>query len=557
MIHFDHVTFCYPEATQPVLRDVDLRIQEGELCLVVGPTGSGKTTLLQLVDGLAPHFTGGLLQGTVTVAGRDTRENPPRALADLVGIVAQDPVAGFVTDTVEEELVYGMEQLATPAAVMRKRLEEVIDLLGLGPLRGRALARLSAGEQQRVALGAVMTNHPRVLLLDEPTSALDPPAAEEVLAAITRLVDDIGLTVLLAEHRLERVAQYADSTIQVGLDGSVSHGPTRDQLGGSLLAPPVVELGALLGWSPIPLSVRDARRRAAPLRRRLQEVRPTQAPIPPREVLLCAREVQVQYGNVTALAAVDLALHAGEVVVLMGRNGAGKSSLLWALQGSGHRSAGSVSIRLPAGVTAPRKADRRKTRADGLTEVDPAALRPERARRHVALVPQNPSDLLYLDTVRAECADSDRLADSTPGTTAAIVQTLAPGVALSQHPRDLSEGQRLALVLAIQLAAAPGILLLDEPTRGLDYEAKRRLAGLISAHAASGGTVLLSSHDVEFAARIADRVVVLADGEVIVDGPAVDVLTSSPSFSPQVAKVLRPLRLLTVDAVRRAMTERE
>ena len=213
MIHLDRVTVTYPDAHRPTIHDVDLRIDEGELCVVVGRTGVGKSTLLGCLNGLVPHFTGGTLRGRVTVAGRNTATHPPRELAEVVGVVGQDPLAGFVTDTVEEELAYGMEQLAVPPDVMRKRVEETLDLLGIAELRHRALRTLSGGQQQRVAIGSVLTSHPRVLVLDEPTSALDPTAAEDVLASITRLVHDLGVTVVVAEHRLERVAQYADRVV--------------------------------------------------------------------------------------------------------------------------------------------------------------------------------------------------------------------------------------------------------------------------------------------------------------------------------------------------------
>ncbi len=207
---------------------------------MIGATGAGKSTLLGAINGLVPHFTGGTLAGRVTVDGRDTATNPPRELADVVGVVGQDPLAGFVTDTVEEELAYAMEQLAIAPSVMRKRVEETLDLLGLAELRYAALHEISGGQQQRVAIGSVLTAHPKVLVLDEPTSALDPTAAEEVLAAITRLVHDLGVTVVLAEHRLERVVQYADRVIYLPGDGTVRDGSPVDLLEVTSIAPPVV-----------------------------------------------------------------------------------------------------------------------------------------------------------------------------------------------------------------------------------------------------------------------------------------------------------------------------
>ena len=266
MIRMDVASFAHTGASRPVLRDLHLTIDEGELCLVVGATGVGKSTLLGLVNGLVPHFTGGHLTGAVVVDGRDTREHKPRDMADVVGYVGQDPVAGFVTDTVEEELAYSMEQLGLPPDVMRKRVEETLDLLGIADLRARPLRMLSGGQQQRVAIGSVLTAHPRVLVLDEPTSALDPTAAEDVFAAMTRLVHDLGVTVVVAEHRLERVVHHCDQAIWLRGDGTALSGPPEIVLPEIPLAPPVLQLARAFDWTPPPLSVRDARRLAGPVR---------------------------------------------------------------------------------------------------------------------------------------------------------------------------------------------------------------------------------------------------------------------------------------------------
>jgi energy-coupling factor transport system ATP-binding protein len=543
VIEFIDVTVTYPDAFGPALRNVTLSIPEGELCLVAGHTGAGKSTLLRAVNGLVPHFTGGHLSGRVIVAGMDTRSTPPRELAHLVGVVGQDPVAGFTTDTVEEELAYGMEQLAVPPDVMRKRVEETLDLLGIADLRHRPLRTLSGGQQQRVAIGAVLTTHPRVLVLDEPTSALDPTAAEDVLAAITRLVHDLGVTVLVAEHRLERVVHYADRLVYLPGDGTVRAGPPADVLATAAIAPPVVELGRLAGWNPLPLSVRDARRQADGLRARLAASQPPERTPASGQTgraggaggaggaVVRARRVVVRYGDVYAVRGVDLDLYPGQIVALMGRNGSGKSSLMWALQGTGPRHGGTIEV---AGAAA----------------ADPRAA-PTRSR--VGLVPQTPADLLYLDTVEAECDQADRESRARPGSCRALLDRLVPGIDGRTHPRDLSEGQRLALVLAVQLVPAPAAVLLDEPTRGLDYPAKRRLTGIVRELAAAGHTVLIATHDVEVVAQTADRVVVLADGEIVAEGPTPSIVVASPAYAPQVAKVLAPLPWLTVDQVATAL----
>lgn len=535
MISFERVSVTYPEQSAPALVDVDLEIPEGELAVVVGPTGSGKSTLLGAINGLVPHFTGGTLAGRVTVAGRDTRVTKPRDLADVVGVVGQDPLAGFVAETVEEELAFTTEQLGVEPAVMRKRVEETIDLLGLQPLRGRPLRTLSGGEQQRVAIGAVLTAQPSVLVLDEPTSALDPTAAEEVLAVLARLVHDLGLTAVVAEHRLERILQFADLVVQVGADRRVTAAEPAEAAETMAIAPPVVHLGRLAGWSPLPVSVRDARRAAADLRSGL--VVPPRAPVASvGEPVLRANGVSVAHGPVTAVRQVDLDLPAGRVTALMGRNGAGKSSLLWALQGSGSRAGGTVAVH-DAGGSAH----------------DPADLDPGEARALVALVPQTPGDLLFHASVGAECAQSDRDADLDPGRTAALLEAIAPGIPADRHPRDLSEGQRLSLALAVQLVAEPRVVLLDEPTRGLDYAAKDRLAAQLRRLADSGRSVLVATHDVEFVAAACDHVVVMAGGEVIADGATADVVVGSAAYAPQVARILRPLPVLTVAEAAAAM----
>lgn len=596
MIRFENVSVTYDGCPEATVRDVDFEIPEGELVLLAGPSGVGKSTLLGTVGGLVPHFTGGTLRGRVTVAGRDTRTHKPRELADVVGTVGQDPLSHFVTDTVEEELAYGMESLGLPPAVMRRRVEETLDLLGLAGLRDRPIATLSGGQQQRVAIGSVLTPHPRVLVLDEPTSALDPAAAEEVLAVLLRLVHDLGTTVLLAEHRLERVLQYADQVALLPAPGAAPVlGTPAEIMAVSPVCPPVVELGRLAGWSPLPLTVRDARRMAGDLRERLAGREPEHTPPavagppPPRPVLprwrrraapapagdprdrpagrepehdpaatagppvprpalarlrrraapaaaasappAEVRSLGVRRARVQALRNVDLTVSPGETIALMGRNGAGKSTLLNTLVGLVEPSFGTVRT---GGAVPHRTA-------------------PRDLVRRVGLVPQEPRDLLYTDTVAAECAAADRDARAAPGTCRALVRDLLPGISDDTHPRDLSEGQRLTLALAIVLAARPPLLLLDEPTRGLDYAAKTRLVGMVRELAAAGHAVVLATHDVELAAELAHRVVLLAEGEVIADGPTAEVIVSSPSFAPQVTKILAPQEWLTVAQVREAL----
>ncbi|XBB70030.1 ATP-binding cassette domain-containing protein [Nocardioides sp. WV_118_6] len=534
MIELRALTFRYDDPPAPAVLDaVDLTIDNGELVVLAGPTGVGKSTLLGAVAGLVPSYTGGTLTGDVLLDGVSIVDLPARERAHAIGYVGQNPAAWFVTDTVEEELAFGMEQLGLPAATMRRRVEETLDLLGIADLRHRDLRTLSGGQQQRVAIGSVLTAHPRLLVLDEPTSALDPTAAEDVLATLTRLVHDLGVSVLVAEHRLERVVPFADRLCLLRRGGTVEVGDPAEVLRAAPIAPPIVELGRLAGWDPLPLTVRDARRRAPALRDRLGEPPTRPRPDDGADPLVDVRRLVVAHGRTAAVREVDLTLRPGTVTALMGRNGAGKSTLMWTLQGRHTPTGGSVQV---AGQV-------------------PASLKPEQRRATTGLVPQSPADLLYLETVAEECAAADASARQPAGTCAGLLDRLAPGIDPEQHPRDLSEGQRLALAVSIVLTARPPVLLLDEPTRGLDYPAKHALAGLLRDLAREPGherAVLVATHDVEFVAQVADDLVVLAEGEVVSAGPVARGVAESPSFAPQVTKVLGP-GWLSVDDVAAAL----
>ena len=526
VVRFADVTVTYPQQDRPALTGINLNVPEGEFLLVVGPTGSGKSTLLGAINGLVPHFTGGTLNGSVTVAGRSTATHPPRELADVVGMVPQNPMASFITDTVEDELAYTMESLGLAPSVMRRRVEEIVDLLGLQAIRGRPLLSLSGGQRQRVAIGAVLTAAPKVLVLDEPTSALDPGAAEDVLSSLQRLVHDLGLTVIIAEHRLERVVQYADQ-IAVLEGRTLRVGDPATMMLDSPVAPPVVELARAVDWHPVPLSVREARRFAPALRERLAGRSPAARPWASGSVVASVRVASVQYGRTVALREVTLDLLSGQVVALMGRNGAGKSSLLSCLVGTVRPARGAVRV---------------------LGE-DPSALVGRELINRVAMVPQEAADLLITESVADECSAADRDCGAPAGTARALLRRLAPTVPDDMHPRDLSEGQRLILALSVVLAGKPGLVLLDEPTRGLDYQAKAVLVQVLQELRGAGTAVLLATHDVELAAEAADRVVVLADGEVVADGASAEVVVGSPMFAPQVAKILGVGEWLTVGQV--------
>ncbi len=545
MIQLSHVTYTYPDQITPALADFSTTIQPGEFVLVVGPSGAGKSTFLRSLNGLVPHFYGGRWAGRAEVFGRDPVALAPRGMADLVGFVFQDPEAQFVVDTVEDELAFAMENFALPPTTMRKRVEEVLDQMGIAGLRTRRISTLSGGEKQRVAIASVLALQPEVLVLDEPTSQLDPQAAEEVLLAVRHLNEDLGLTVILSEHRLERVIQYADRVLFLPALAALPMFDAPRAVAALLpQVPPLIELGRTLGWQPLPLTIKEGRGFARRLTDRLgpgsrgtevtaEAVLPP--PLRPSAPLLSVRNLHYAYDGRAALRGVNLEVMPGEFIVLMGRNGSGKSTLLRQIVGLLKPGEGQVTV---GGL------DTRKVDVDAIIQT-------------VGYVPQHPGSLLFSDTLVAELAftrKGHRLPPD-PDTDRRLLDRLGLGALAGRNPRDLSGGEQQRAALASILAGDPQIILLDEPTRGLDYAQKRSLADLLLALKAEGRTIIMATHDVELAAACADRVALMAEGQIIVDGPARQVMSDSQVFSSQINKLFRDPRYLVVADVVRALGE--
>ncbi len=528
----DRVTYAYPQQEGFALADLSLTVEEGEFLLVVGPSGAGKSTLLRVVNGLVPHLYGGRFAGRVQVAERDPIRLGPQRMSDVVGMVFQDPEAAFVTDTVEDEIVFAMENWGLPQALMRKRVEEVLDVLDIAALRHRPIATLSGGEKQRVAIAAAMTLQPHILVLDEPTSQLDPQAAEEVLIALRHLNEDLGLTVILAEHRLERVIQYADRILYLGEEGTCVLDTPRRALAHIPLVPPLVDLARRLGWSPLPLTIKEGRRFARGVH---LPPTPLPAPAPPGPPLLRASGLWFAYDGREVLRNVGLEIHAGEFVALMGRNGSGKSTLLKVLSGLLRPDRGQVEIAVGGRWRPVRSL--------------------EDALPHVGLVLQQPARMLFQERVRDELAFTRRQHGLPPDPDAdeALLTWLGIAHLADRDPRDLSGGERQRAAIAAVLVADPHVILLDEPTRGLDYAQKQALVDLLKDLTRGGRAVVMATHDVELVARAADRVLLMAEGEIVVDGPTREVMTESLVFASQITKLFRDPRCLTPEDVIRLL----
>jgi energy-coupling factor transport system ATP-binding protein len=522
------------------LQDVSWKVAAGEFILVAGPSGSGKSTLLRCLNGLVPHFTGGTVSGRVMVDGLDALEQGPHALSRHVGFVLQNPEAQAVLDRVEPEIAFGLENAAIPVQEMRVRVEEVLDLLDLTALRERPLTKLSGGERQRVAIASALALRPQILVLDEPTSQLDPQSAEEVLRALVRLNEDLGLTIILAEHRLERVLRYVDRITymengRVTVDDFVQ--PAVAQIP---QLPPLVRLGRELGWTPLPLTVKEGKRfvRNEGVKGRKGErvnVSSTRSPVHPfTPSLLQATDVSFAYNGRSALNRVSLHVNPGETVALMGRNGAGKSTLLKCLMGLLTPQSGKVVLN-GKGVNGRAVAD---------------------ISREAAYLPQNPDDLLFAESVAEELTITLRNHNLLHRNgVAGMLDQLGLAQVADEYPRDLSVGQRQRVALGAVTITRPKLLLLDEPTRGLDYEAKETLVAIWQQWLAEGMGLLLVTHDVELVAQVADRVILLSQGEVIAAGTTAEILSTSPLFAPQISRLFPDSGWLTVEDALQGMQE--
>jgi len=530
LFEIKNLTYYYPETEQPALHNINIAVEEGEFLLVTGGSGSGKSSLARALAGLIPGFHGGRIGGTVYYKKKDIQSINRRDLAREVGIVFQDPEKQLVMTGVEAEVAFGLENIGLPQAEMFRRVAEVMSFLGLTSLKEEFTATLSGGQKQKLALASVLAMQPQALILDEPTSQLDPAAAEEFLNLIKRLNEEMHLTIILVEQRLDRCFHLADRVV-VMENGEILHdGPPGETAAwqvknGLPFVPPVAALFARAGYPVVPLTVKEGRRllkgntgnsnKAAIAAVQQEQAVPSNEERPAIEV----KNLWFAYPNGReALRGINLSVNTGELLAVLGENAAGKTTLLKHL----------------AGLLKP---DRGKVAVMGC---DTRQATPTQMARTVGYLSQNPNDYLFQDTVAEELRFTlDNLGLPDEGRAGRLLERLGLARCRQTNPRDLSSGERQRVALASVMVAGPRILLLDEPTRGLDYGLKAALGNLLREIAEGGTAVILVTHDVEFAAEYTCRVVMMFDGRIAGDGPKHAVLGNSMFYAPQISRLFR------------------
>ena len=541
MIHFNNFSFTYPQASKPAISNITLKIPPGVLTLIVGTSGSGKSTLLRCINGLVPHFSGGTVQGQIIVKGLDPIIATPKVMSRFVGFVFQDPESQFILDRVEDEIAFSMENLAIPREEIHTRVEEIMQLLDINHLRTRQLEQLSGGEKQRVAIASALVLNPEILILDEPTSQLDAQSAKEILQLLVKLNQKLGLTVIVAEHRIERILPFANMLIYLerGKQGALSGSP-REVMKSIPLNPPIIQLAKKLNWAPVPITVAEAKPYAEQIQAPHYSSNPSQKKEKNhKEPLIKVENVSFSYEKkIPVINNISLNLFPGEILALLGANGSGKTTLLRTIVGIFEPQNGNIYI-------------------EGKTT---QGMKTAEICKTISYLPQDPNALLFSDSVLDELMQTLKNRTSKKNQTAEwisnaelraldLLEELQIQDAALQYPRELSVGQKQRVALGAVAITQPKGILLDEPTRGLDYKAKDILGNILFNWRNKGVAILLVTHDIEFIAKFADRLALIQDGQILESGGPAMIFKHSPDFTPQILSLFPQTDWLKPDDV--------
>ena len=519
------LNYFYPGQEKPSLNNVSLKIREGEFILLAGPSGSGKSTLARVLSGLIPEFYGGTIQGEVFFKGQNIFQKDKKELRQEVGMVFQDPEKQMVVGQVEQELAFGLENLGLENTLMIRRVHEILNFLDMAPLRNRLTDTLSSGEKQKVAIGSILAMQPRVLILDEPTSQLDPLASQNIFHIARKLNQEYGFTIILIEQRLEECLPLVDRVIfmergKILWDDSPRNFAQKAVQGHADYLPVIPRLFSKNGGPDIPLMVREARAR-------VQEYglikNVSMGDQSSKDAVMTVKNVHFSYElsvlSDFVLRDINFQVNKKERLTILGENGAGKSTLLKILAGILRPVSGRVTIE----------------------DTDTHLFSSQERASRIMYLSQNPNDYLFHDTVEEELLYTMRnLGIKNKEIITEILTQLEIDQYRFSYPRDLSVGERQRVALASILVAEPQMILLDEPTRGLDSRVKHNLGDFLKKLVEQKGiSIVLVTQDVEFAAEFSDRIILLSEGRILQEGTAREVLNGNLFYSTTINKIFR------------------
>ena len=523
----EKLIYQYPERAKPAIDRINLEINEGELVILAGPSGCGKSTLLRLFSGLAPSFYGGTVAGEIFFKGGGIIRKG-KSLAPEVGILFQDPEKQIVMTEVEREIVFGMENLGFMPEVIKRRLAEIVDFMGIKDLIGRKTYELSAGQKQKTALASVLAMNPEVLLMDEPTSQMDPVSAEELLNTVRKVAEDTGKTIIMAEQKLERCLHLADRVIAMNEGKVVFDGSPKDYCIWAFrekfeFLPPIPRLFAGMNLDKVPITVKEGRGvlgkdynalNSSVLQERENRRNEVKEKVQPEIEI---KNFWFSYaGDNEVLKGINIDVFKGEFVSILGQNGTGKTTFIKNINGLLKPSRGEIKI----------QGEKIKNKA--ISEL----------AKKVGYLGQNPDNYLLNDSVEQEILYTlNNFNLPWSESTDLLLRDMELEAFKGVNPRDLSTGQRQRTALASVLSVSPDILILDEPTRGMDYQNKRALADILTKAKKQGRTIILVTHDIEFAAELSNRVIIMFNGEVAADGERDEVLKNNLYYSSQMNKL--------------------
>jgi energy-coupling factor transport system ATP-binding protein len=521
-IDIKNLSYRYPESSKPALENINFQIEQGELILVLGNSGSGKSTLAKCISRTVPNFYGGTISGQVFLRGQDIDEMNHKQRSQEITMVFQDPERQLVMDIVHREIAFGLENVGTPESQFKRKIWESLQFLGISDLTYRDINTLSGGQKQKVAIASAIAYIPKCIILDEPTSQLDPAAAEEIINVVKKINEELGITVIVIEQKVGKWFDYADK-ISVLRDGGVTfHGDRNDLYAGTdeyarSFMPSYLKLTSCLKISQMPKDFKEARKavRGYEIKNNIKENYNASM-----SELIEIQNITCKYEQSDAIKNLSFILYEKDFLGIIGANGSGKSTLLKAVLGL---------IKYSGSIKLKDKGEIKKLKLKELAQT-------------IGYVSQNPNDYISKETVYDELKFTlDNFKLEYKDIIEETLKALDIYHLKDVNPRDTSGGERQRIAIASILVLRPKLLLLDEPTRGLDGNAKKKLGEILKKLNTAGTTVVMITHDMDFAAQFCSRFLLMFDGQKASEGNAEEVLGSSIYYTTAINKLLRDL----------------